>query len=60
MEGAPATLEEENAMLRRQVAERDAELDAAPAQIEALTFNLAVLRRRRFGQSSERLDAEIE
>jgi hypothetical protein len=60
MEGAPATLEEENAMLRRQLAERDAELDAAHAQIEALTFNLAVLRRRQFGQSSERLDAEVE
>jgi transposase len=60
MEGAPATLEEENAMLRRQLAERDAELDAARAQIEALTFNLAVLRRRQFGQSSEKLDAEVE
>jgi transposase len=60
MEGAPATLEEENARLRRQLAERDAELDAARAQIEALTFNLAVLRRRQFGQSSEKLDAEVE
>ena len=36
------------------------ELDAARAQIEALTFNLAVLQRRQFGQSSEKLDAEIE
>lgn len=60
MEGAPATLEEENAMLRQQLADRDAELDAARAQIEALTFNLAALRRRQFGQSSERLDAEVE
>ena len=60
MDAAPATLEEENALLRRQLAERDAELDVARAQIEALTFHLAVLRRRQFGRSSEKLDAEVE
>ena len=55
-----ATLEEENAILRRQLARRDAELQVANAQIEALIFNLAVLRRRQFGHSSEKLDAAIE
>jgi hypothetical protein len=29
VDAAPATLEEENALLRRQLAERDAELDVA-------------------------------
>ena len=60
VDSAPETLEEENALLRHQLAERNAELDAARAQIEALTFNLAVLRRRQFGRSSEKLDAEVE
>ncbi len=60
MEDALAILQAENAVLRAQLAERNAALDVANAQIEALTFNLAVLRRRQFGQSSERLAAEIE
>jgi transposase len=60
VEDALAILQAENAILRAQLAERDAALDAANAQIEALSFNLAVLRRRQFGQSSERLAAEIE
>jgi transposase len=60
VDAALATLEEENTLLRRQLAERDAELDIARAQIEALTFHLAVLRRRQFGRSSEKLDAEVE
>ena len=60
MEDALAILQAENAALRAQLAERDAALDVANAQIEALSFNLAVLRRRQFGQSSERLAAEIE
>jgi transposase len=60
VEDALAILQAENAALRAQLAERDAALDVANAQIEALTFNLAVLRRRQFGQSSERLAAEIE
>jgi chromosome segregation ATPase len=60
VDAAPATLEEENALLRRQLAERDTELAVARAQIEALTFHLAALRRRQFGRSSEKLDAEVE
>jgi hypothetical protein len=56
VDSAPATLEEENALLRRQLTERNAELDVARAQIEALTLNLAMLRRRQFGRSSENLD----
>ena len=49
MEDALAILQAENATLRAQLAERDAALDVANAQIEALSFNLAVLRRRQFG-----------
>jgi transposase len=60
VEDALAILQAENAALRAQLAERDAALDVATAQIEALSFNLAVLRRRQFGQSSERLAAEID
>jgi transposase len=60
VEDALAILQAENAALRAQLAERGAALDAANAQIEALSFNLAVLRRRQFGQSSERLATEIE
>lgn len=60
VEDALAILQAENAALRAQLAERDAALDVANAQIDALTFNLAVLRRRQFGQSSERLAAEID
>ena len=60
VEDALAILQAENAALRAQLAERDAALDVANAQIEALSFNLAVLRRRQFGQSSERLAAEID
>jgi transposase len=60
VQDALAILQAENAALRAQLAERNAALDVANAQIEALTFNLAVLRRRQFGQSSERLAAEIE
>ena len=59
METAAATPADEIALLRRQLAEREAALEVAHAQIEALTFQLAVLRRRQFGQSSEKLDAEI-
>ena len=60
MDTALALLQAENARLRVQLAERDAALAVAAAQIEALSFNLAVLKRRQFGQSSEKLAAEIE
>src|SRR2546423_8599925 len=44
----------------RLVAVRDAELYAKTLQIEHLKAQLAVLRRARFGRSSEKLDREIE
>jgi transposase len=44
----------------RVIAGRDAELYAKTLQIEHLRAQLAVLRRHRFGRSSEKLDREIE
>ncbi|HEY4471029.1 MAG TPA: IS66 family transposase [Stellaceae bacterium] len=44
----------------RVIAVRDAELYAKTLQIEHLKAQLAVLRRHRFGRSSEKLDREIE
>jgi transposase len=44
----------------RVIAVRDAELYAKTLQIEHLKTQLAVLRRARFGRSSEKLDREIE
>jgi transposase len=44
----------------RLIAVRDAELYAKTLQIEQLKAQLAVLRRARFGRSSEKLDREIE
>jgi transposase len=44
----------------RVIAVRDAELYAKTLQIEHLKAQLAVLRRARFGRSSEKLDREIE
>jgi transposase len=44
----------------RMIAVRDAELYAKTLQIEHLKAQLAVLRRARFGRSSEKLDREIE
>ena len=44
----------------RVIAVRDAELYAKTLQIEHLKAQLAVLRRARFGRSSENLDREIE
>lgn len=44
----------------RLIALRDAELYAKTLQIEHLKAQLAVLRRARFGRSSEKLDREIE
>jgi transposase len=44
----------------RLLAIRDAELYAKTLLIEKLKIQLAILRRARFGRSSEKLDAEIE
>jgi transposase len=44
----------------RVIAVRDAELYAKTLQIENLRAQLAVLRRSRYGRSSEKLDQEIE
>src|ERR1700736_1930604 len=44
----------------RVIAARDSELYAKTLQIEHLKAQLAVLRRTRFGRSSEKLEREIE
>jgi transposase len=44
----------------RVIAVRDAELHAKTLQIEHLKMQLAILRRSRYGRSSEKLDREIE
>ena len=64
------SLQAENAALRRVLAEREAELaDAAVfkarlttalLEIERIKMQLALLRRQRYGQSSERLDRDID
>jgi len=57
------TIAEKEAQLAerdRVIAVRDAELYAKTLQIEHLKAQLAVLRRTRFGRSSEKLDREIE
>ena len=57
------TIAEKEAQLAerdRAIAVRDAELYAKTLQIEHLRAQLAVLRRHRFGRSSEKLDREIE
>jgi transposase len=57
------TIAEKEALLAerdRVIAVRDAELYAKTLQIEHLKAQLAVLRRARFGRSSEKLDREIE
>jgi transposase len=63
------SLQQENAALRRLLAERDAELaelavfearlKAVLLEIENMKMQLAVLRRQRYGRSSEKLDSEI-
>ena len=58
-----ALLAEKEALLierERVIAVRDAELYAKTLQIEHIKAQLAVLRRARFGRSSEKLDSEIE
>jgi transposase len=46
--------------LQTEIAARDAELYAKTVHIEKLKMQLALLRRARFGRSSEKLDHEIE
>jgi transposase len=46
--------------MQREIAARDAELYAKTLHIEKLKMQLAILRRARFGRSSEKLDSEIE
>jgi len=61
-ERAQAIAEKEAQLAERDraIAVRDAELYAKSLQIEHLRAQLAVLRRHRFGRSSEKLDREIE
>ena len=57
------TIAEKEAQLAERdhlIAVRDAELYSKTLQIEHLKAQLAVLRRARFGRSSEKLDREIE
>jgi transposase len=49
----------ERATAKVELAARDAKLAARQVEIEHLKMVLAKLRRQRFGQSSEKLDAEI-
>jgi transposase len=48
------------ALLQTEIVARDAELYAKTLHIEKLKAQLALLRRARFGRSSEKLDHEIE
>jgi transposase len=61
-ERAQTIVEKEAQLAQRDrvIAVRDAELYAKTLQIEHLRAQLAVLRRHRFGRSSEKLDREIE
>ena len=53
-------LQKDNQTLQTGIAARDAELYAKTLHIEKLKMQLAVLRRDRFGRSSEKLDNDIE
>jgi len=46
--------------LQTEIASRDAEIYAQTLHIEKLKIQLALLRRDRFGQSSEKMDHEVE
>ena len=59
MDLAYHTPEEEIAALRHELAVARAQLGTAAVEIEHLRAQLAALRRQQYGQSSERLDAEI-
>jgi len=60
MSRAAADLPEDPAELRRFAASLAAEVHAKALMIEKLRMQLAILRRARFGRSSEKLDREIE
>ena len=59
MDQACRTPEEEIAALRQELAAARAQLGTAAVEIEHLRTQLAALRRQHYGQSSERLDADI-
>ena len=59
MDLAYRTPEDEIAALRHELAAARAQLGTAAVEIEHLRAQLAALRRQQYGQSSERLDAEI-
>src|ERR1039458_7274400 len=48
------------AEMQREIAARDAELYAKTLHIEKLKAQLAVLKRARYGRSSEKIEGEIE
>lgn len=60
MSRATADLPEDPAELRRFAAALAAEVHAKTLLIEKLKMQLAILRRARFGRSSEKLDRDIE
>jgi hypothetical protein len=60
MSCATADLPEDPAELRRFAAALAAEVHAKTLLIEKLKMQLAILRRARFGRSSEKLDRDIE
>ncbi len=60
MSCAVADLPEDPTELRRFVAALAAEVHAKTLLIEKLKMQLAILRRARFGRSSEKLDRDIE
>jgi transposase len=55
-----ASLQAELARKNIEITARDAEIHAKTLHIEKLKMQLAVLRRARFGRSSEKLDRDIE
>ena len=54
------TLKHEHGSLKNKLQARDAELYAQALHIEKLKEQLALMRRARFGRSSEKLDRDIE
>ena len=54
------TLKHEHGSLKNKLQARDAELYAQTLHIEKLKEQLALMRRARFGRSSEKLDRDIE